>query len=220
MGRRPPAALARRPVELLLVIGPLDLDRLLVRLGDEPQRVQPDRQLPAVRAARARACRARRTARSARAGRAMTASISGRPKRAARTHRLRAAADAHPGRDVPLGDRRAHELIGERRAELPRPGHRLVAQQADEQVELLLEQLLVVGEVEPEQREGVRQRAAADDQLRAAVRDGVERREVGVEAHRVLGAQHRDGGAEPDPLGSARDRGEDDVAAESMNSVR
>ena len=44
VGRRPPAALARRPLELLLVVRPLDLDRLLVRLGDEPERVQADRQ--------------------------------------------------------------------------------------------------------------------------------------------------------------------------------
>ena len=124
--------------------------------------------------------------------------------------RLGAAADADPGRDVSRGDRRAHELVVERRPELPRPGHGLLAQQAHEQVELLLEQLLVVGEVEAEERERVGQRAAADDQLCAAVRDGVERGEVGVEAHRVLRAQHGDGGAEPDPFGAAGDRGEDD----------
>ena len=92
-----------------------------------------------------------------------------------------------------------------------RPCHRLCAQQADEQVELLLEEVLVVGEVEPEQREGVRQGAPPDDQLRAAVRDGVERREVGVHAHRVLGAQHRHGRAQPDPLGAAGDRRQHDV---------
>ena len=45
VGRRPPAALLRRPLELLLVVRPLDLDGLLVGLGDEPERVQPDRQL-------------------------------------------------------------------------------------------------------------------------------------------------------------------------------
>src|SRR5437870_7654094 len=45
VGRRAPAALARRPLELLLVVGPLDLDRLAIGLGDETERVQPDRQL-------------------------------------------------------------------------------------------------------------------------------------------------------------------------------
>jgi hypothetical protein len=126
--------------------------------------------------------------------------------------RLWAAADAHPGRDVPLGDRRAHELVRHRRPEVPGPGHRLLAKQAHKQVELLFEQLLVVGKVETEEREGLGQRAAADDQLRAPVRDGVERGEVGVQAYRVLSAENRDGGTEPDPFRTARDCGEDHVA--------
>src|SRR4029077_1576503 len=45
VGRRPPAAFLRRPVELLLVEGPLGRDGLLVRLADVPERVQTDRQL-------------------------------------------------------------------------------------------------------------------------------------------------------------------------------
>ena len=126
--------------------------------------------------------------------------------------RLRAAADAHPGRDVAVRDRRADELVGQRRAELARPGDGLVAQQAHEQVELLFEQLLVVGEVESEQREGLRQRAAADDQLRPAAGHRVERGEVVVQPHRVLRAEHRHRGTEPDPLGTAGDRREDHVA--------
>src|SRR5262249_56254241 len=99
--------------------------------------------------------------------------------------RLWAAADTDPGRDVSLGDRRAHELVRERRTEAPRPGHRLPAKKPYEQVELLLEEFLVVGEVEAEEREGGGQRAAADDQLRAAVRGSVERREVWGEPNRI-----------------------------------
>ena len=127
-------------------------------------------------------------------------------------HRLRAATDAHPGGDVAIGDRRGDDLVGQRRAEVARPGDGLVAQQARQQVELLLEERLVVGEVEPEQREGLRQRAAADDQLRPAVGYRVERGEVVVQPHRVLGAQDGHGGPEPDPFGAAGDRGEDHMS--------
>ena len=142
----------------------------------------------------------------------MTASISGRPKRAARTTDCGLPPTPTQVGMCPSGIGGLTNWSVERRPELPRPGHGLLAQQAHEQVELLLEQLLVVGEVEAEERERVGQRAAADDQLRAAVRDGVERGEVGVEPHRVLRAEHGDGGAEPDPFGAAGDRGEDDVA--------
>ena len=125
---------------------------------------------------------------------------------------LRAAADADPGGDVPRADRRAHELVRERGAEGSRPGDRLLTQQPHQQVEFLLEQLLVVGEVEAEERKGLGRRAAADDQLRAAVRDGVEGGVLGVQAHRVLRAENRDRSAEPDPFRPACDRREDDVA--------
>jgi anti-sigma-K factor RskA len=54
----------------------------------------------------------------------------------------------------------------------------LVADQAHEQIELLLEERLVVGEIEAEQRKRVRQRAATDNELRPAIRHRVERREL------------------------------------------
>ena len=103
---------------------------------------------------------------------------------------------------------------------LPRPGHGLLTEQAYEQVELLFEQLLVVGEVEAEEREGVRERAAADDQLRAPVRDGVQRGEVGVQPHRVLRAENGDG--VPSRIRSVRLEIAARITwpAESMNSVR
>ena len=142
----------------------------------------------------------------------MTASISGRPKRAARTTDCGLPPTPTQVGMWPSGIGGLTNWFGERRPEVPRPGHGLLAQKANEQVELLLEQLLVVSEVEAEEREGVRQRASADDQLRAAVRDGVERGEVGVQPHRVLRAENRDGGAEPDPFRSACDRGEDHMA--------
>ncbi len=112
---------------------------------------------------------------------------------------------------MPFGERRAHVLLGERRSHGARPGNGLVPEQAREQVELLLEKRFVVGEVESEQRKGVDQRAATDDELCAAVRHCIESRELGVHPHRILRAQYRDGGAEPDAFGSAGDRGQHHV---------
>jgi hypothetical protein len=43
------------------------------------------------------------------------------------------------------------------------------------------------------------------------VGDGVEGGEPLVDTHGVVGAQHRDAGSEPDPLGLAGDGSEDDV---------
>jgi hypothetical protein len=76
---------------------------------------------------------------------------------------------------------------------------------------LLLEERLVIDEVESEQREGLGERAAADDELGTAVRYRVERRELGVHPHRVLRAQYRHGSAEPDAFGPAGYRGQHHV---------
>src|SRR6266566_8002863 len=65
-------------------------------------------------------------------------------------HRLRAAADTDPCGEMSLWEGRAHVLVGERRSEGAGPCDGLVAEQACEQVELLLEQRVVVGEVESE----------------------------------------------------------------------
>jgi hypothetical protein len=112
---------------------------------------------------------------------------------------------------VAVRDRRGDDLVGQRRAELARPGHGLIAQQPHQEVELLLEQRLVVGEVEPEQREGVRQRAAADDQLRPPAGHRVEGGELVVQADRVLRAEDGHGGPEADPLGATGDRRQEHV---------
>src|SRR5260370_41811612 len=110
-----------------------------------------------------------------------------------------------------LREGRTEVLVGERRAELARPGDGLVSQQAREQVELLLEQVLVVVEVVPEERERLNQRAAAGDQLGPAIRHRVEGRKLGVHPNGVLGAQDGDGSAEPYAFGSAGNRGQDDA---------
>src|SRR6266446_9948506 len=84
-------------------------------------------------------------------------------------HRLGTAPDANPRGQMSLWEGRTEVLVSERGAELARPGDGLVSQQAGEQVELLLEELLVVGEVVSEERERLNQRAATDDQLCSAV---------------------------------------------------
>src|SRR5258708_33690236 len=106
-------------------------------------------------------------------------------------HRLRAAPDTHPCREVSCWEGRTHVLVDERCSDGAGPGHRLVADQSHEQVKLLLEEGLVVGEVEPEQRKGVGQRTTTDDELRSAVRHRVEGRKLGIYSHRVLRAQDR-----------------------------
>src|SRR5207253_508050 len=50
-------------------------------------------------------------------------------------HRLWIAANANPYRQMPLREGRAEVLVGERGAELARPGDGLVSQQAHEQVQ-------------------------------------------------------------------------------------
>ena len=92
-----------------------------------------------------------------------------------------------------FGEGRTEVLVGERRAELARPSYGLVSQQAREQVELLLEEVLVIVEVVTEEGESLNQRAAAGDQLGPAVRHRVEGRKLGVHPNGVLCAQDGDG---------------------------
>ena len=75
----------------------------------------------------------------------------------------------------------------------------------------ILEQLVVAGEVEAEERIRLGERAAAEDHFGAAVRDRIERREALEHAHRIVGAEHGDGGAEADAAGARRDRREHDL---------
>src|SRR5216683_1930240 len=68
-------------------------------------------------------------------------------------NRLGTAANSNPHGQMALREGRAEVLVCERRAELSRPGDGLVSQQAHEQVELLLEEVLVIVEVVTEERE-------------------------------------------------------------------
>lgn len=126
--------------------------------------------------------------------------------------RLRAPADADPCGQAVLGARE-DLLVGERRAGAALPGDLLLLQQGGEQLEALLEELLVVGEVEAEQRERLGERPAPGDDLGAALGDRVKGGEPLEDPHRVVGAEHGHRGAEPQPLGAGGDRGEHHLRA-------
>src|SRR5690606_32938965 len=95
--------------------------------------------------------------------------------------RLGRAADRDPG-GQPAGLGRGIDLLAlDRRSDRALPGHRLLALQSGEEVELLGEEAVVVGELEPEQRERLDERTAAQLHLGAAAGDGVEGREALVD---------------------------------------
>jgi hypothetical protein len=85
-----------------------------------------------------------------------------------------------------------------------------VAVEAQEQVELLAEEFVVVGEVVAEERERFGVGAAAGGDLGAAAEDEVDRGEVLEHLDRVGRREHGDGAGEPDPFGGLGDGGEDD----------
>lgn len=136
---------------------------------------------------------------------------------------MTASASEHPGADdglrvtaagEPDGQRvlhrpRVHRLVHQRRAEGPGPGHALVVAQREEQVELLGEQGVVVGEVVAEQREGLGGRAAPGHHLGTTARQAVEGGELLEHAHGVVGAEYGDGAGQPDPPGAGGRGGED-----------
>ena len=97
--------------------------------------------------------------------------------------------------------------LQQRRAGLALPGDRPALEQFGEQRGLLVEEFLVVGEVVAEQRERFDARPAAEDDLGPAAGDRVQRGVPLEHPDRVVGAQHGDRGAEPDPVRAGRDRG-------------
>ena len=125
-------------------------------------------------------------------------------------HRLRGAADRDPGGQTGLG---AGEdlLLLQGRPDAAAPGERLLLLQVGEEVELLVEEHLVVGQVEAEEREGLGERAAPELHLGAAAADRGQGGEALEDPDRVVGGQHRDAGPEADALGLPRDGGEHHV---------
>ena len=86
---------------------------------------------------------------------------------------------------------------------LPLPAHVVGTTQRDQHLQLLLEELVVVLEVETEQREGLGERTTAGHDLGAPTREQVDGREVLEDAHRVVGTEHGHGAREPDTFGAS-----------------
>src|SRR5829696_4665573 len=106
--------------------------------------------------------------------------------------RLRRSPDGDPDGQRSLERARVDSGVLERRAVLARPRDTLGIAHLKQQFELLGKQLVVIAQVVTEQRERLDERASACHDLRAAVRDEIERGEVLEDAHRVVGAQNRD----------------------------
>jgi hypothetical protein len=101
-------------------------------------------------------------------------------------HGLRAAPDADPGFERTVFDRRKDALVGERRTRMTLPSHRIVLQDCSKQIELFVKQRLVVGEIVAEQRKGLGEGAAAENDFGAAAGDSVERRKSLKDPDRVF----------------------------------
>ena len=135
----------------------------------------------------------------------MMASIIGMPWRAARITdsglpptpiHVRSAPDSVAGNT--RCPRRAARV-------LPRQVTGSCVSRGGEQGELLLEQLLVLAQLVAEQRKRLGERPASEDDLGPPVRQGIQRGEPLKHANGIVGAQHGDGGAEPDASRPSRD---------------
>src|SRR5687768_11404675 len=88
--------------------------------------------------------------------------------------RLRRSADAHPCAQGRVLDGWVYRLSGERCARPPVPRDGTTLQQIRENRQPFLEQLVVVGEIEAEQRIRLGKRASSEDDFRAAARNRIE----------------------------------------------
>ena len=100
---------------------------------------------------------------------------------------------------------------GDRRARRAAPRDRASLQQLGEQRQLVLEELLVARQVVAEERIRLGKRSAAENDLGAPARDGIERREPLEHAHGIVRAQHGDRRAEQDAPRPAGNRREHDL---------
>ena len=88
-----------------------------------------------------------------------------------------------------------------------------------EQAGLLLEELLVVGQVVAEERERVDAGASSEDDLCPPAGDGVERGVALKHPDRIVRAQYRDGRPEMDAGGARSDRAEHHVAGRQREVI-
>ena len=111
---------------------------------------------------------------------------------------LGCSADADPDRERVLQRSGEDALAGERWAVPSGPRDLRLFADAQQEVELLGEQRVVVGEIEPEQRKGLGERAAADDEVDPALGDQIEGRELLEEPYGIACAEDGHGAVETD----------------------
>ena len=174
VGGSRPAALATDATEHGPVVRPELRGRLLVGVGDVSGRV--DRQGQRVAAELAE--RVPVQVGDRREARGIAADDGQRHRQVqpgGADHRLGGSADADAHRDPATLGLGVDLLVGQRGARGARPRHRSLLEQRHEQLELLHEQHVVVGQRVAEEREGLGERAAAGRDLRAALRQRIER---------------------------------------------
>src|SRR5215472_2538547 len=134
-------------------------------------------------------------------------------------HRIRTPTDSYPHRHrrIQVGN---DVLSREARPCPAAPGDRTALHDLGEQLRLLLEKLLLVGEVVAEERERLDARATAEDDLCPSVGEGVQGREALEHAYGVVRAKHRNRRSDVDARRSRGYRGEHDVGRRHREVVR
>ncbi len=206
-----PVPPARRRRDLALVDRAVLLDRLLRRVGEEqPARARPDepvrRVVPVRRVLLAVAVDEHLVvlARLQRVGADDRVPVPGREvDREAR--RRRPVPDPERPGERPRQRRRVLQRV----AVPPAPADVLLRQQQAQQLVVLLEVLVLLVEVQPEQRVLQHLVALADDDLQPPAAQLVDRREVLGDADRVEQRQHGDARAQQDARRPRRDRAEE-----------
>ena len=95
-------------------------------------------------------------------------------------------------------------LITQGRTVLSRPGDALVCADLEKKAQFLVKELIVVPEVEAEERIGFGERTAPGDNFGTSFRDKVEGCELLKDPHRIGGTQNRDGARKPDLFRAGR----------------
>ena len=204
--------------EDLQVVRPELVARLLVGRGDVTGRVHADRQRGSPEALEG-LVEELGERREPRRGPADDREHQREPVVRGADDRLGAAADTDPDREGPGFEMWHDILVVKGRARLALPGDRAALEQLGEEVGLLLEEVLVVGEVVAEERERVDAGTSPEDDFRPTAGDRVERRVALEHADRIVRAQDGDGGPDVDPGRARGDRGEHDVGGRQREVV-
>jgi hypothetical protein len=110
-------------------------------------------------------------------------------------------------------------LVDERRAGLALPGDRSAFEEFGKEVRFLFEEVLVVGQVIPEERERVDAGTSSEDHFRPTTGDRVERRVALEHPDRIVRAQYRDSRTDADPGRTGGDGAEHHVGGRQREVI-